>query len=58
MFRASQHCVEFSGKIINCLNTVPNKISIFVKEWKDGDFQVEENFNGILAVEIFGYKST
>ena len=57
MFHASKPFVEFSGKTINSMNVVPNTIIMTVNEWKDGQFEVLESFNGILALELFGYKA-
>ena len=57
MFHASKPYVEFSGKTINSMNVVPNSITITVNEWRDDQFNIVETFNGLLAIELFGYKA-
>ena len=44
------------SKIVNCLEITPDKVHLYVKEWKDQEYKICEDFDGFIILELFGFR--
>ena len=58
VFNTSKKLTHFKGRLENCLDITPDCIQIYVKEWKDGAFQICQDFSGKVVVSIYGWKKS
>ena len=58
VFESSKKFTSFRNLIDVPLEITPDHLQMCVKEWKNGQYHIVSDFDGLLLVELFGFRTS